>query len=52
MTKCALLYLVVGVTITTASYAFFNEFMSMPGQMMQMVQPQKTLSQPCVCKCN
>jgi hypothetical protein len=49
MSKCALLYFVIGITITTASYAFFN----MPQQMMnnasQMVMPQQP--QKCVCVC-
>jgi len=48
MTKCSLLYFVVGVTITTASYAFFNEFLNMPSQMMQMMNPPQ---QACECKC-
>jgi Mn2+/Fe2+ NRAMP family transporter len=58
MTKCALLYFVVGVTITTASYAFF----SMPQQMFQagrgMMFPAQdtTKAQPqtlvCDCNCN
>jgi len=50
MSKCALLYFVVGVTITTASYAFF---LQMPGQMMQMgqqmIMPQPQVCLPCDC---
>lgn len=53
MNKCALVYFAIGVTITTASMAFFN----MPQQMFQMgsqmVMPaQSTQSQPCVCVCD
>ena len=32
MSKCALLYFVIGVTLTTASYAFFGQMMQMPGK--------------------
>ena len=52
MSKCALLYFVAGVTVTTASYAFFADWTKMPMQMMNgMSQPQP---QPlvCDCKCN
>jgi len=48
MSKCALLYFVIGVTLTTASYAFFAEWTQMPMNMMQMTQPQP---QPVVCDC-
>lgn len=56
MTRCALLYFVVGVTITTASYAFF----SMPQQMFQagrgMMFPAqdttKTQTLVCDCRCD
>jgi len=48
--KCILVFL-GGVTISLASYAFFNQMMQMPQQMMQvpmnMMQPQ----QPCDCSC-
>jgi len=48
--KCILVFL-GGVTISLASYAFFQQMMSMPQQMMQvpmnMMQPQ----QPCDCSC-
>jgi hypothetical protein len=54
MSKCALLYFVIGVTITTASYAFFN----IPQQMLQMgsqmMAPQQNVvpsAQPCECRC-
>lgn len=51
MSKCALLYFVVGVTLTTASYAFFAEWTQMPMQMMNgMTQQQVT--QPLICDCN
>jgi hypothetical protein len=55
MSKCALLYFVVGVTLTTASYAFFFQ---MPSQMMQMGSQVLTPNQgvvpaakPCECRC-
>jgi hypothetical protein len=49
MNKFTVLYLTIGITITTASYAFFNEFMNMPMRMgQQMMMPQ---AQPCVCEC-
>ncbi len=56
MSKCALLYFVIGVTITTASYAFFN----MPQQMFktgsQMMFPAQDESKAqtlvCDCKCS
>jgi hypothetical protein len=53
MSKCALLYFVIGVTLTTASYAFFFQ---MPSQMMQMgsqmlTQPQTQAQQPIICDC-
>ena len=51
MSKCALLYFVMGITITTASYAFFADWTQMPMQMMQgMTQAQQ--AQPLVCDCN
>ena len=53
MSKCALLYFVVGVTVTTASYAFFSDWTQMPMQMMQgMSQPQSQVQQPVVCACD
>jgi len=56
MSKCALLYFVVGVTITTVSYAFF----SIPQQMFQtgssmvfpVSSPAQTQPQTLVCDCN
>jgi len=51
MSKCALLYFVIGVTLTTASYAFFAEWTQMPMQMMQMTQPQIQAQKPVVCEC-
>jgi hypothetical protein len=58
MTKYGLVYFTVGVTITTASYAFF----SMPQQMFQagkgMMFPAQDTNQEqtqrfvCDCKCN
>jgi len=51
MNKCALMYFVIGVTLTTASYAFFADWTQMPIQMMNgMTQPQAV--QPLVCDCN
>jgi hypothetical protein len=57
MSKCALLYFVVGVFVTTASYAFFSEWTQMPMQMMQgmtqpQTQPQTQAQQPIVCACD
>jgi hypothetical protein len=55
MSRCALLYFVIGVTLTTASYAFFFQ---MPSQMMQMgsqmITPNQDMVQsvqPCICEC-
>jgi hypothetical protein len=48
MNKSAVIYIVIGLTITTASFAFFNEFLNMPSQMMQMMNPPQ---QACECKC-
>jgi len=46
-----MLIFIAGATISLASYAFFNQMMQMPQQMMmgsmQMMQPQ----QPCDCRC-
>jgi len=54
MSKGALLYFVIGVTLTTASYAFFAEWTQMPMQLMQgMTQPQQQVSPlVCDCRCN
>jgi len=53
MSKCALLYFVVGVTVTTASYAFFADWTKVPMQMMnQMSQPQAQKPVVCDCRCN
>jgi len=53
MSKCALLYFVIGVTLTTASYAFFADWAQMPMNMMQMTQPQQQASPlVCDCRCN
>jgi hypothetical protein len=58
MSKCALLYFVIGVTLTTASYAFFGQMMQMPGKAFQtgsqMLMPQQNMvqsQQPCTCMC-
>ena len=44
----------IGVTLSLASMAFFNQMMQASGQMMQMgqklVAPQPQ-NQPCNCKC-
>jgi len=51
MNKCALMYFAIGVTLTTASMAFFADWTQMPIQMMNgMTQPQAV--QPLVCDCN
>jgi len=53
ISKCVIVF-AVGVTISLASMAFFNQFMQMPGQIMQMGQqlaaPQPQ-DQPCNCTC-
>jgi|JYMV01.1.fsa_nt_gi hypothetical protein len=45
--KCVVIFF-VGMLIATAGYAFFNEFMSMPGQMMQM--PMQMVQPQCECR--
>tara|TARA_R110002126_G_C10052339_1_gene460479 strand:- start:133 stop:294 length:162 start_codon:yes stop_codon:yes gene_type:complete len=53
MSKRALMYFVIGVTLTTASYAFFADWAKMPMNMMQMTQPQQQASPlVCDCRCN
>jgi hypothetical protein len=48
ISKCTIVF-TVGVTLSLASMAFFNEWMRMPMKMgQQMVMPQ---AQPCACKC-
>jgi cytosine/uracil/thiamine/allantoin permease len=55
MSKCALLYFVIGVTVTTASYAFFGQMMQMPGKAFQtgsqMMFPAQEPNE-CDCSCN
>jgi hypothetical protein len=55
MTKRGLIYFTIGVTITTASYSFFSDWMQtgmgIPQQMMQMTQPHPQ-RQVCECRCN
>jgi hypothetical protein len=45
----------MGVTLTTASYAFFfqipNQMMQMGSQMMTPTQGVVQSAQPCVCEC-
>ena len=52
MNKCALIYFVVGVSITTVSFAFFD----MPNKMFQMGQqmmmPMPDKQDKCVCVCD
>jgi len=48
--KCILVFL-GGVTISLASYAFFNQMMQMPQQMMQMMDTTQQSAQPCECRC-
>ena len=54
MNKCVAIFL-AGMVVATASYAFFNKMMQMPGQMMQM--PQQVMGtmmvggQPSECTC-
>jgi hypothetical protein len=51
--KCTIVFS-VGVTISLASMAFFNQMMNMPSKAMQMgqqfVAPQPQ-NQPCNCAC-
>jgi hypothetical protein len=49
MNKSAVIYIVIGLTITTASFAFFNEWMGMPMQMGQKIMMPS--AQPCACQC-
>jgi len=50
--KCMLIF-IAGATISLASYAFFNQMMQMPQQMMgsMMMMPQQEQSQPNACTC-
>ena len=54
MNKCVAIF-ISGMVVATASYAFFNQFMQMPQQMMQM--PGQVMgsmmvgSQPKECTC-
>ncbi len=49
MNKSAVIYIVIGLTITTASFAFFNEWMGMPMKMGQKIMMPS--AQPCACQC-
>jgi hypothetical protein len=53
MIKSTVIYIVTGVLISTASYAFFADWAKMPMNMMQMSQPQPQASPlVCDCRCN
>jgi hypothetical protein len=52
MTKFKILHFVIGVSIATASYGFFDKWMQMPGQMMQQVMPANPPNPPCNCTCD
>jgi len=47
--KCILVFL-GGVTISLASYAFFNQMMQMPQQMMGSMM-MTNQAKPCDCRC-
>jgi len=47
MNRSALIYFSIGMVITTASFAFFTEYMKMPQQMM--IMPQQIMCPPCAC---
>jgi hypothetical protein len=53
ISKCIIVF-AVGVTLSLASLAFFNQMMNMPSKAMQMgqqfVAPQSQ-NQPCNCAC-
>ena len=53
ISKCTIVF-TIGVTISLASMAFFNQMMNMPSKAMQMgqqfVAPQSQ-NQPCNCTC-
>ena len=52
MSKLALMYFVIGVTLTTASYAFFADWAKMPMNIMSgMTQPQPQPQPPLICDC-
>jgi hypothetical protein len=57
ISRCIIVF-TVGVTLSLAAMAFFNQVMSMPQQAMtmgsQMLTPQQNMvqsAQPCVCEC-
>jgi len=45
--KCTVVFLTLMI-VSVSTYAFFQQMMQMPQQMMHMMSPQ----QPCVCKCD
>ena len=49
MNKCVITF-VVGMAVSLATYAFFNQMMQMPQQAFQMGS-QMMMPQPCDCKC-
>jgi len=50
ISKCVIVF-AVGVTISLASMAFFNQMMNMPQQMMQGSMQMMNQPQSCDCKC-
>ena len=49
ISKCTIVF-AVGVTLSLASMAFFNNFMQMPQQMMGSMMMQGS-DKPCECRC-
>jgi len=50
ISKCVVVF-AVGVTLSLASIAFFNQFMQMPQQMMQGSMQMMNQPQSCNCSC-
>jgi len=50
VSKCVIVFS-LGVTISLASYAFFNQMMQMPQQMMMGGMQMMNQQQPCDCRC-
>jgi len=51
LNRCVLVF-TAGVTISLASYAFFQQMMSMPQQMMGSMMVMGNPPQNCDCKCD
>jgi len=50
ISKCVVVF-AVGVTLSLASMAFFNQFMQMPQQMMKGSMQMMNQPQSCNCSC-